>query len=265
MFWQIDGTNTSLLATVHCCDQTAMLLPPAAQVAVNQASQVIFESDPDDLNEMSLLMLPSDIEFDRLMSPAIKEAANANWDKLDLPQNSMERYIPILVSITLEVTNAAQAGYTQELGLEHQLVANVKKNGTRFAYLEKKADVFRALAVSPFTEQVAVLAESLNSGDLGLSKLLNMLAAWRATDLDYFERNLKEKLVKFPFGTDSLISERNKTWLPNILNAIREGIPTVVAVGALHCFGEDGIPRLLEREGYTVSMRRERIAGASHA
>jgi uncharacterized protein len=264
MFWQIEGTNTSLLATVHVSDVTPLILPPGARGAVDSAARLIFETDPDEPNDLTALLLPAEVRFASLMTPAEFDGASASWWMLGLPPERMLTFVPFFVSISLEVTNAARAGYTQGLGLEHQLWARAKQNGTRLEYLERKTDLFRALASTPFSEQVVVLAEALNSGDLGLSKLKKMLAAWRSTDTEYFERFLADRVAQTPIGTALLITSRNQLWLPAIVQATREGVPTVVAVGALHCFGDHGLPRLLEREGYKVTMHPAGDTGASH-
>ena len=49
-----------------------------------------------------------------------------------------------------------------------------------------------------------------------------------------------------------LVVERNRTWLANILSRVPAAPNIVVAVGALHLPGEEGLLRLLEDEGYAI-------------
>ena len=45
---------------------------------------------------------------------------------------------------------------------------------------------------------------------------------------------------------------RNRDWLTRILKLSRDAPSTVIAVGALHLPGEEGLLRLLKREGFAI-------------
>ena len=66
-----------------------------------------------------------------------------------------------------------------------------------------------------------------------------------------------EILTEFARLEDVILSKRNQSWMDHILPAAKEG-PVFVAVGALHLPGEQGVLRLLEREGFTIT-RVERL------
>ncbi|SOH92723.1 hypothetical protein SAMN06273572_101571 [Monaibacterium marinum] len=51
---------------------------------------------------------------------------------------------------------------------------------------------------------------------------------------------------------DALLVGRNNNWMPAILDAAQNG-PAVIAVGALHLGGEEGLLRLLEGEGFDIT------------
>ena len=51
---------------------------------------------------------------------------------------------------------------------------------------------------------------------------------------------------------EALIYRRNRAWMDRILPALQEG-PVVVAAGALHMPGEDGLLNLLAEEGFEVA------------
>ena len=52
-------------------------------------------------------------------------------------------------------------------------------------------------------------------------------------------------------GKDSVIWARNKLWMKTLRNQLRT-TPCFVAVGAAHLFGENGLIRLLRKEGYKI-------------
>jgi uncharacterized protein YbaP (TraB family) len=57
----------------------------------------------------------------------------------------------------------------------------------------------------------------------------------------------------WPVGFEKLITGRNRAWLPKLVQLAADGIPTLVVVGALHCVGKEGIPKLLEGQGSRLS------------
>jgi uncharacterized protein YbaP (TraB family) len=50
---------------------------------------------------------------------------------------------------------------------------------------------------------------------------------------------------------DILLNNRNKNWIPIIIETIQE-TPTFFGVGAAHLAGEEGVINLLRVQGYTV-------------
>jgi len=53
----------------------------------------------------------------------------------------------------------------------------------------------------------------------------------------------------------TMISDRNEAWIPHLRNIFDQG-DAVVAVGAAHLPGQDGLVDLLRVAGYTVILTR---------
>ena len=52
---------------------------------------------------------------------------------------------------------------------------------------------------------------------------------------------------------DALLVQRNKDWLPMVLRQLAGSEKPLIAVGAAHLIGPDGLKTMLEAEGYTVT------------
>lgn len=110
--------------------------------------------------------------------------------------------------------------------------------------------------ITPIDEQVDTLMALLNNYDERRQNILNkfegmhnMCNYWSAGDYEGFERFIKPDNEASP----ALYAERNKKWMPIIIEAIKE-MPTLFAFGAGHLTGPDGVVQMLSEAGYKVEQ-----------
>ncbi len=80
-----------------------------------------------------------------------------------------------------------------------------------------------------------------------------LAADWRTGRLDRIETMGEEARADYPELMERVTGDRNRKWLPKIVDLAEGDRPAVVVVGALHLLGDDGLVKLLEAEGYTVT------------
>jgi uncharacterized protein len=109
-------------------------------------------------------------------------------------------------------------------------------------------------ALETWDEQLTALAAAVTLADLQQAiherrtmrcSIDRMLAAYAAGDLDAMGRLLGVA------QSETLLAARNRTWLPQ-LERYLAARGAFVAVGVSHMAGEQGLPALLARAGYTV-------------
>jgi uncharacterized protein YbaP (TraB family) len=144
------------------------------------------------------------------------------------------------------------------------LIANAARkgdagNGVDRALLERRLPV---IGLEGFSEQFAIfdrLAEADQAELLHESAEASMpgderteVAAWIAGDLATLERQLGDGVLKDPELRQALLVGRNRAWTARIVALLMQDRRPLVAVGAGHMLGRDGLPAMLAARGYRV-------------
>src|SRR5690606_11362181 len=85
-----------------------------------------------------------------------------------------------------------------------------------------------------------------------------LIAGYRAGDLEVIREYTidSEDAEEFPEYIAAMFDHRNHAWMPALVEEFGQG-GAFVAVGAGHLVGEEGLLRLLKKEGFTI----ERVGG----
>lgn len=78
--------------------------------------------------------------------------------------------------------------------------------------------------------------------------------AWIAGDVEILEAATTQGIMADPELRAALLVDRNRRWMPLLLASLRGPAKPLVAVGTAHILGPDGLPALLEAEGYRVTL-----------
>ena len=65
---------------------------------------------------------------------------------------------------------------------------------------------------------------------------------------------LPRKSLKLPGVFATMITNRNRSWIPKLESLIRGKDDALVIVGAGHLVGKDGVVELLRAKGYTIEQ-----------
>jgi uncharacterized protein YbaP (TraB family) len=76
---------------------------------------------------------------------------------------------------------------------------------------------------------------------------------WISGDLDDLLEDDTDTILADPELRAALLTDRNTAWVEAITDEMAAKGPLMVAVGAAHMIGEDGLPTLLTAQGYTVT------------
>ena len=100
----------------------------------------------------------------------------------------------------------------------------------------------------PYEEQIKLLLEGLTTNN---SEYNTMLNCYLKQDLNKLGELMNDAELSPEFNANFLV-KRNQNWIPQISKMVQEK-PIFIAVGAGHLPGEQGVLKLLQEAGYTVS------------
>ena len=100
----------------------------------------------------------------------------------------------------------------------------------------------------PYEEQIKLLLQGLTTNN---SEFNTMLNCYLKQDLNKLGELMNEADLSPEFNANFLV-KRNQNWIPQISKMVQEK-PIFIAVGAGHLPGEQGVLKLLQEAGYTVT------------
>jgi uncharacterized protein YbaP (TraB family) len=180
-----------------------------------------------------------------------------------LPFSKLETYKPMLASSLLMESGI---GCEEAVAMEQLILEQAKKNSKRVEGLETmsyQASIFDSI---PYKLQAEQLLKYINDGgskSTADKQFEEMIEAYKAQDIEKLGEFVKEDESGLGNYEDILIYNRNRNWVQK-LKTIMPDKTLTIAVGAGHLAGENGLIKLLRKEGYTVKpvkykMKIERV------
>jgi uncharacterized protein len=249
VLWYVEGTNLHFMGSVHALEQTRHELFREAEEIYQKTQRVTFEHDMLTPPNPALIgNIPEKPLSTQVPSTVFARAAK-EWANLGLDPARLEQCQPWAAAIGIVAVGAARRGIVEAHGVDKVLWVRAEQVGKTRTTLEKAEDALAVFVTSPDNEQASFLDYATNPPTTFQNDLDVIIKAWHDHDDVAIERILNHRLRMWPVGTEKLTTGRNRAWMPNILQLAADDIPTLVVVGALHCVGENGIPKLLERQG----------------
>ncbi len=266
--WRIekDGVKPSLLfGTTHLSDPRVLEVPSAVFEAFDHIDTLILElkemTNPSDM-ALELFKYPQlytlqDQRLDQLLPSEETELLATALRQRGLTMDLLARMRPWFIYMSMQSSQCEAKRRARGLNVLDQAVAlKAVENGIELVgaetvqeQLESLADVsdrsmlnvLLDLFATPYSpdDQSETLIQLYESSDTGM--ILALL-----TELAHDKAGLREFLEK-------LLVERNRRMADRALPYLQSG-NVMIAVGALHLPGDDGLIELIRQQGFTVSV-----------
>lgn len=229
-----------LVGSIHMGSPEMAPLPEALQQQVLRADALIVEVDISDM-ETPFREERETVPLEQRLRPAHYQQLQQQCENLALSEHRFTWLPAWQVALTLQATQAQALGLRPEFGIDYQLIQAAKNHHIPIIELEGQQAQLRLLRQLPLGG-VALLEDTLEHWHINVQLLQMMMGWWLASSA-----NSAPRTVPATFShdlTEVLMRQRNVRWSQQ-LHALPLG-HYVVVVGALHLYGDDNLPALLQ-------------------
>ena len=259
--WVVKGPHSTvyLFGTIHALDKNHPWHSAKIDAAIKQSESLWLEvPNVDDAASMQPLILQLGIDMAHPLSSRLtpEQMAKLNKAAVGVPggPGMLEPMKPWLAGMMLSLAPVMQAGYDPNSGVELELkpeFVKANKPVKGFETLEQQIHYFADMSDKA---QLDFLVSELDEADTAVDKFKELVAAWYAGDVDKLDAlNNADFRDKYPDLFQLLLVKRNQNFTTQIQDLLKGDGVTFVAVGAGHLVGKDGVPAMLEKQGYKVT------------
>jgi len=169
----------------------------------------------------------------------------------ELPEDLFNRFQPWFAGTYAALLLLSEAGFQEDHGIDRYFYDRCVREGKRLEFLESGAEQLELLATIPASEAIESLRQDLEAG---VDHARALVEAWSQGDAETLDRLSRVSSDRAPQSFQRFMVDRNLAWLPRLKTWLKDTNTTLVIVGAGHLVGTNGVVRLLERDGYSVTQ-----------
>jgi len=257
LLWKIESPTSKtsyLFGTMHIIEKEYFIFPKSLEKLVSKSDKVIMELPgiPSPKEALPLITLKQGSFFDFFS----KEQTDSilQWANSELKMNEqlfrsvfykMKPFVVVQTAVQLQFQ-----GKTESYEKSFYTLSNDKKIETiGLETVEQQMSFFDDLTKE---EQAEMVMESIRSSKKSIESLNRMQKVYARQNVDSLFLVLNEEGGLLSKKQSQFLDDRNKNWIPKIKNNISTK-NCFIAVGAGHLGGTNGLIRLLQKEGYTLT------------
>ncbi|EBA10747.1 TraB/GumN family protein [Roseobacter sp. CCS2] len=269
-----EDASITVVGTMHIYDPRLEDLRADLADTIASADLVMLEATPKEEAELQNLIATDPSRLFIVDGPTLPDLLDEDtWQMIaaaaserGIPSFMAAKMQPWYLSLTLAVPSCAMSDMLAGVrGLDHMIIEDAEAAGVPMQAVEPYTTLFDLFKDDSFDEQVDMLRVNMLVPELQEQMFVAMLDRYFAEDIgrlwemsriamsDVPDLDPAEATTMFDEMEESLLNTRNRNWIPVITEASETFDDIVVAVGAGHLIGEEGVLQLLENEGWAIS------------
>ncbi len=259
LLWKIEGhgipKGSYIFGSMHLIEKEYFLFPEKLDKLVKKSDLLVMEiaGMPSQSEAMKMVMLTEGTFFDyftKEQTDSIIKWAQAEMN-LSEPafRSTMTKMKPFVV--VQMATQMQFMGKTESYEMTFEKIANENAIAIKgLETVEQQMAIFDKLTNS---QQAEMVMDGIRNEDKSLDIIQNMQKMYIRQNVDSLYLMIQEEGGVLSEEQASFLDSRNKNWVPQIKELVAD-MKTFIAVGAGHLGGPNGVLRLLEKEGYTLTL-----------
>ena len=263
ILWKVSGNGLQkpsyILGTHHVASKDICDNIAGFNDAYNSIEQLYGEVDTEKMNSMATqlkmlthMKMPKGQTLSSLYTEdQLKVVDEFVTSVLGVGVKSFDAYKPVMVSSSLQVFIAMKVypDFNAEKAIDSHMQAMAKKDNKEVGGLETIEFQINMLYDEPLEKQAADLLEMAEKSKEAEEDIIRLTELYRQQELAKMWDLMLEDTE--PEELETLIYGRNRNWVEQMKN-IMPAAPAMFVVGAGHLPGDQGLIKLLEKEGYTL-------------
>lgn len=252
-----------LLGSIHVGQDDMYPLAPIILQSWQHAENLIVETDLSPSADSSKILthyalLPPHTTLVQRLNKALYQKTIDVAAQYQLDEPSLAHFRPWFVAMTLQQQAIQQAGYQASFGIDQYFIDQAHNQQLTITYLETPEQQIAYLAGLGDMEG-DFLNATLQQIDKVHEELPMLIKAWESGDRVKIQSLLDDESDSpqlKQYLEQHLIQERNQHWLPQMTSLSFNR--NFMVVGAMHLYGEHGLLKLLENNGYKITNIQSR-------
>jgi uncharacterized protein YbaP (TraB family) len=260
LLWRIEGGGAQashVFGTIHVSDKRVTQLPPVVARVLDEARSLSIEIGFDPSNLMALakrMVFLDGRDLPGAVGPELYGKTAALTANLGIPEPALRLFRPWAIALLLSMPQQNPAEI-----LDHVLATTARAQGKPVHELETVEEQISVFEGMQDGDQVVILRQAVENYEHMPRAIERVIQAYIGRDLAAMSRISDEVPGG---GTEArrlneivnrrLINERNVRMAERMQARLKEG-GALIAIGALHLYGERGVLAELERRGWRVT------------
>ncbi len=258
LLWEIEGPSipkgSYLFGTMHLVEKDYFYFPKNLEKIVSKTDLLVMEiaGIPNEAEVLKYITLKEGSLFDFFTAEQTDSIFVWARSKMGMSEQlfrtSLSKMKPfVLVQLA---TQLQYLGKTESYEMKFQSIAENKKIAQKgLETIEFQMSLFDNLKKS---EQAEMVMQEIRDSKKSDAQLKQIQQLYKRQNIDSLYMLIQEGEDMLTFKQSDFLEKRNHTWIPKIIEMLHEN-KCFIAVGAGHLGGKDGIIRLLQKEGYTLT------------